>query len=155
MFKFIAIALLCIVSVKADSVVVTATAGAATVVSTNHITVSDITVTASTTNVTTVRFFDSQSLTTYVQAAYTSFASYATNFSQIFTNESGVLITNTFTGVATLPTAVSVATNTIPTLYTIIVPASAQRTKIVRIQTMRGLVAVASSEAIIEVDYIR
>lgn len=142
-------------STRADVIVSATTAGAATAMATNGITVSEITVTASTTNNTTVRFFDSASLTTYVQAAHVTYATYNTNYDVVWTNAGGVLLTNTFVGVATLPTSVTLATNTIPALYTTVIPASASRTRVVRIKTMRGLVVVANQSAIVEVEYTR
>lgn len=147
--------LLCAFSLRADTTVAVATAAAATAISTTPLTVTDMTITATTTNITTVKFFDSASLTTYVQAAHVTYASYATNYDVVWTNENNVLLTNSFSGVYTAPTSVSVATNTIPTLYTVVVPGSGSRTKVIRLQTMKGLVAVANYGAIIEVDYLK
>lgn len=97
----------------------------------------------STTNIATLKFYDSSTTsTTMVQAAYTSYSSYATNFSTVFTNEANVLVTNSFTGIYTAPTSNTVATNTRPAIYTLIVPASSTLTKDVRLQVMRGLTVV-------------
>src|SRR5690348_16407820 len=58
-----------------------------------------------TTNAATINFYDSAATATnYVQQAYTSYASYATNYSVVFTNQTGVLVTNTFSGIYTAPT---------------------------------------------------
>lgn len=97
----------------------------------------------STTNIATLKFYDSSSTsTTLVQAAYSSYASYATNYSTVFTNEANVLVTNTFVGIYTAPTVHTIATNTRPSIYTLIVPASSTLTKDVRLQVMRGLTVV-------------
>lgn len=139
---------------KADNLVYPLTANVVSNLFTVGKIIDTITVTATTTNTTTLKFYDSSNTTTtYVAAAYSNYTSYATNFSQIFTNESGVLITNSFTGRWTYPATVAASTNTIPAIYTIVVPASGQRTKEVHLQTMRGLNVIPNFGAIIEVDY--
>jgi len=108
----------------------------------------------STTNVAQVNFYDSAGLTTnYVQGAYTSYASYATNFSVVFTNQTGVLVTNTFAGIYTAPTSNSSSTNTRALLFSAIVPANSVLSKDVKIQTIRGLNAVPNQAVTLVTTY--
>ena len=138
----------------ADSAVTVLTANTASNILSSAKIVDGITVTATSTNITTIRFYDSSTTsTTLVQAAYQRWSSYQTNYASVFTNEAGILITNTFRGTWTYPTSVSVATNAKPTLVTIIVPASSQRTKTIQLLTQKGLTAQADQDAIVEVDY--
>ena len=102
-----------------------------------------------TTNNVTIRFYDtSNTTTTMVQAAYTSYASYATNYSITFTNEAGVLVTNTFAGIYTAPTTNSAATNSKPVIQSIIVPAGTTLNKDVRLQVVKGLAAIPVGSAV-------
>lgn len=105
--------------------------------------IDNLTLLNATTNTAICYFFDSSTTATnYVQAAYTSYASYATNYSVVFTNEANVLVTNTFSGVYTAPTANSLATNTRPVLTALVVPAGTSLNKDVKLQTIRGLTAI-------------
>lgn len=109
--------------------------------------IDNITVHANSGTNTIVRFYDaSTAKTNVVRAAYTSYSSYATNFSNVYTNEADLLVTNTFVGVYTAPTAVSAVTNSLPTVYSIAVPASTLVGKDVSIQTLRGLSANADQD---------
>ena len=147
-------ALACLTSAFADSAVSTLTANTAANILATPKAIDSITVTATTTNITTVRFYDSSTTsTTLVQAAYQRWASYQTNYSTVFTNEANLLVTNTFRGTWTYPTSVSVATNARPAILTLIIPASSQRTKIGNLLTIQGLTAQANQDAIVEVDY--
>lgn len=63
----------------------------------------------------TIKFYDSAtSSTNYVQAAYTAYSSYATNYSTTFTNTAGIIITNTWTGTYRSSSSVSASTNERP-----------------------------------------
>lgn len=105
--------------------------------------IDNVTILNATTNAATVNFYDSSTTaSTYVQAAYTSYATYSTNFNVVFTNQNNVLVTNTFVGVYTAPTANTIATNTRPALLTVIVPAGSTLNKDVKLQTIRGLTAI-------------
>lgn len=148
-----ALALLAL-SLKADSVATAVTAGACSNLLSTPKLVNSITVTATTTNTTTFKFYDtSNTTTTRVQAAYSSYSSYNTNFSTVFTNEANLLVTNTFTGIWTYPTSVSASTSSLPAVVTIVIPASSQRTKTMRMQNVRGLAVVPNQDGIVEVDY--
>lgn len=116
--------------------------------------VDSITFTATTATNTTVKLYDSSAATTnVVRAAYTSYASYATNFDTVFTNESGILVTNTFDGRWTYPTAVSAVTNERPKVLNFVVPASGQRTKDTIWSPARGITILTSNDGIVEVTY--
>ncbi len=68
-------------------------------------------------NAATVKFYDSASNdTNYVVQAATAYSTITTNYSTTFTNPAGIVITNTFSGVYTLGTAVSASTNERPNL---------------------------------------
>lgn len=61
---------------------------------------------------TTLKFYDAATaITNLVRPAYTSYSSYATNFSTTFTNSAGVVVTNTWVGVYRGSTANSAVTN--------------------------------------------
>ncbi len=68
-------------------------------------------------NAATVKFYDSASNdTNYVVQAATAYSTITTNYSTTFTNSSGIVVTNTFSGTYTLGTAVSASTNERPNL---------------------------------------
>lgn len=158
LLSYLSLAIMLVIAIpaKSDNVVVIGAANVSSNLVATPIITDSITVTATSANITTVRFYDSATTTTnYIQGAYTSYSSYATNYSVIFTNANSFLVTNTFVGVYTLGTVNAASTNTLPLLYTIIVPASAERVKVVKIGVLRGLVAVPNQNCIIEVDYHR
>lgn len=116
--------------------------------------IDNLTVINSTTNNATLDFFDtSNTATTYVQQAYSAFSSYATNFTVIWTNASGSLVTNTFSGIYTAPSAVALGTNTRPKVITLVIPASAVLNKDVRLQVVRGLAAVGNQDLTLTTTY--
>lgn len=154
LFSIIAALALLTISTKADSTAVTVAAGVCSNLLSTPKLVSAITVTATSTNLTTFKFYDSaNTTTTRVQAAYSAYASYNTNITSVITNAAGLLLTNTFTGVWTYPSSVSAVTSSLPAVVTIIIPGSAQRTKNVRLQNVRGLAVVPDQAGIVEVDY--
>jgi hypothetical protein len=126
---------------------------ASTLLSSGGYAIAQLTFTASTTNATTIKVYDSSSSTNVVRAAYTNFTTYATNFNSVFTNESGVLITNTFDGTYTGPVANAAVTNERPVLAQFIVVGNGQRTLSFNTPVARGLVAVASANGTLEVQY--
>ena len=148
------LALITAVTVNAADAVATLTANTAfNLLSTGKI-IDAITVTATTANTTTVNFYDSSNTTTtYVQTAYGNIISYSTNFSQIFTNENGIVITNTFVGQWSGAQSVSASTNSRPAVQIIIVPGNTSRAKVVNAQTVLGLTAQANQGCIVEVSY--
>jgi hypothetical protein len=155
LFSLIALLGLLAISAKADGIVVFPLAAntASNVLSGNFI-VQAITILNSSTNTATVKLFDSATAATNVyKYAYTSYASYATNFSTVFTNEANVLVTNTFVGVYTGPTSHATNTAVLPTLYTLMVPASATLSKDITIMTSKGLTAVPDQSCSIAVTY--
>ncbi len=126
----------------------------ANLLSTGGVIVDSITFTATTATNTTVKLYDSSTAgTNIVRAAYTSYASYATNFSTVFTNESGILVTNSFDGRWTYPTAVSAVTNERPKVLNFVVPGSGQRTKDTIWSPSRGITILTSNDGIVEVTY--
>lgn len=138
----------------ADNVAVTVPADTATSLLTVPVITDEFTFTATTATTATVKIYDSATTTTnYVQATYVKYASYTTNISSVFTNENGVILTNTFSGLYTYPATVSAVTNSIPAILTVVIPGNTQRSKTIRLQVMRGLVAVSNGAVIVEVDY--
>ena len=127
---------------------------AANLLATGGVVVDSITFTATTSTNTTVKLYDSSSTSTnYVAAAYTRYASYATNFDSVFTNENGILVTNTFSGRYTYPTSVTAATNERPKVLNFVVPGSGQRTKDTIWTPARGITILTSNDGIVEVTY--
>lgn len=116
-------------------------------------TVTQLLIAAGTTNC-TVKAYDSVSNTTnIVRAAYTSYAQVSTNWSQVFTNATGIVITNTFTGVAVVGTVNSAVTNERPTILQSFVPASTVRTIETAETTGIGFTLLSSAAATVEVTY--
>jgi len=119
-------------------------------------TLTTLSFTSTTTNTAILRLYDSATTTTnYVRAAYTNWVSYATNFSTVFTNGDGILVTNTFDGTFSGPVTVAAATNTLPVVAILIAAPNSTVTKQVTIPTARGLTAVGSGVGVLEVDYRR
>lgn len=119
-------------------------------------TISSITFTSTTTNPAVLYLFDTATTTTnYVQAAYTGVTSYATNWVNIWTNESGVLITNTFVGTWTGPTSVSAVTNTLPTVAAVVAAGNQTTVRNGTITAGVGITAVSSQPAILQINYRR
>lgn len=106
-----------------------------------------------TTTPTTVSFYDSSGSTNIINAAYTRQISYATNVTSIFTNENSIIITNTYPGTWTGPVTVAAATNERPYLYKVIIPADSQVSKNVLWLPGRGVTAVSSSGATLQLYY--
>lgn len=116
--------------------------------------IQNVTILATTTNNTTVKFYDSSNASTsIVRAAYTSYSSYATNYDVVFTNSAGLLVTNTFDGIYTSSTSNSAVTNERPRVGVITVPASSQLSLDTQWQTIRGLSALPSANCIVTVTY--
>lgn len=116
--------------------------------------IEELSITATTTNTTTVKFYDSaNTTTTRVLAAYTSYSSFSTNITTITTNESGLLLTNSVSGIFTYPVSNAASTNELPRIYTTIVPGSTTRVRDVTLQTIRGLSVYPSAGVIVEVVY--
>lgn len=155
LFSLIALIGLLAIGAKADGIVVYPLASntASNVLAGNFV-VQAITILNASTNTAIVKFFDSGTAATNVfKYVYTSYASYATNFSTVFTNEANVLVTNTFVGVYTGPTSHATNTSVLPTLYTLMVPASATLSRDVTIMTSKGLTAVPTESCTIAVTY--
>lgn len=145
-----------VLSAHADNVVVVGAANTASNLIAIPVIANKITVTATTANITTVKFYDTaNTTTTAVQAAYTSYSSYATNWNVTFTNAENVVLTNTYVGTYTRATANSASTSSLPVLYTIVVPASSERVRTVTIGAIRGLTFVPNQNCIVEVEYAK
>ncbi len=143
-----------IINLRADNIVIPVTANVVSNLFVNGKIIDSISVTATTTNITTFKFYDSSNTsTTIVQAAYQNWASYATNITQVFTNESGLLVTNTFVGRWTYPTSVTASTNTRPVTVTLVAPASSMRSQTFRLLTLHGLNVIPNFDGIVEVEY--
>lgn len=120
--------------------------------------IDSVTFTATNATSTTIRFYDSASATNIGIAAYISYATSNYTATVTFTNENGIIITNTTVGVFTYPITNAAATNSLPTLFTIVVPGAAtpqQRTRAIKAQVSRGLTAVSTGNGVIEIEYRR
>ena len=136
------------------AVSVLSTGGTAYNILANAATISSISLTSTTTNAAVLYLFDTATTTTnYVQAAYTGVTSYATNWALTWTNESGVLITNTFVGTWTGPTTVSATTNTLPTVAALVAAGNQTSVRNTTITAGVGITAVASQPAILQINY--
>jgi len=91
--------------------------------------------------------------TNYVQPAYTSYASVSTNWVNVFTNATGIVITNTFTGISYVGTVNAASTNELPKRLTRFVPASSERTIETVIQPVRGLTIYSTMAGVVELIY--
>ena len=103
----------------------------------------------------TVKFYDSASNSTnIVIGAYTSYAQYSTNWSQIFTNAAGIVVTNTFSGVATLPTTVAASTNERPAIVgPFLVTTSGRTIDGLKVQPTLGLTIYSTAAGNVEITY--
>ena len=97
---------------------------------------------------TELKFYDAATATTnVVRGAYTSYTSYATNFSTTFTNTAGIVVTNTWSGTYRGSEAVSAVTNERPKILgPFAAPASAVLTvDSLAVSPNLGLVALSSA----------
>lgn len=109
-------------------------------------TVTQIQLISTTTNATVVKLFDTSNTTTnIVRAEYQNYITYATNFTTVFTNESGILVTNEYSGLFTTPETVQAVTNARPAVFTTVVAGNTARTVNVNLRFLRGVTAVASA----------
>lgn len=129
-------------------------AGTAANLSPYPVDIVQLTITASTTNNTTVKFYDSSTTTTnIVRPAYGRLITYSTNYTTTFVDPNGVTITNTFVGQFTTPSAVSAVTNARTALVSFVVPASGQRTFTTSLHTVQGVTVDASANCVVEMQY--
>ena len=151
---FISIALAIGALAQSQTIVDMPTGGTAYNVFSTPKSVSRVQFLSSTTNAAIIKLYDSSSTATnYVQAAYNSVGSYATNVVVVTTNPSGLLETNTYPGVFTYTIANSASTNTLPVIGALLAPGSSTGSLTTPIQTLRGLTAVASQAGTLVVTY--
>jgi hypothetical protein len=133
----------------------TATLTAATVgnVLAGNYLITNIRVTANTTN-NTIKLYDwDTAATNVVRASYVSVESYATNKTVIHTNNAGLLTTNTFAGWFTGYVTNAAATNEQTKLLTFDVPASTTRDLSINLLVARGLTVLPLQAGTLEVTY--
>lgn len=97
---------------------------------------------------TVLKFYDAGTASTsVVRQAYTSYTSYATNFSTTFTNTAGIVVTNTWSGTYRAAAAESAVTNERPKILgPFAAPASAVLTvDALAVSPNLGLVALSDS----------
>lgn len=129
------------------------TGGTPLTLTTNSIIVDNILVQATTSNITTAKFYDSEGTTNIVTPAYTSYIQYSTNITQVTTNQLGYVYTNTFAGLFTAPMTNSAATNQLGAVAVFVIPASGSVTRDTRIQTVQGLTVLTDQNASVVVSY--
>jgi len=108
------------------------------------------------TNVTgAVKLYDSTGVTTnYVIGAYTNYSTVSTNWSTTFTNATGIIVTNTYTGISHVPTAVAAATNELPAKLTFLVVGSGSRQlNGLAVQPARGITVYSTVAGTLEIGY--
>jgi len=91
--------------------------------------------------------------TNYVSSNYVSYATVSTNWVNVFTNATGIIITNTFTGIATVGTTNALSTNELPRRLQRVVLASGDRTIETVIQPVRGLTIYSTMAGLVELIY--
>lgn len=112
----------------------------------------------SSTNAGSFWLYDSptNTVTNIVKAATVSISTVNTNWSDVFTNATGIVITNTFTGVSHVSTSVAASTNELTRLRPSIVPAGGARTiSGIALQPQNGVVVYSTVAGIVEVTYKR
>ena len=116
-----------------------------------------MTLTATTANITTFKFYDNNDATAartnVAYAATTTPLQYTTNWTSTWTNSDSVVITNSFSGLYVTTTVVAAVTNERPRIITVTVPASGQRTVTLDKRLSYGLVGQANYEGLVEVEY--
>ncbi len=144
-----------LVLTKADGIALTSlTSGVASNLLAGSFVIQNLTIINTSTNINIVKFWDKGTATTnVVRQAYTGYASYATNFSTIFTNEAGLLITNSFAGLYTGPTVNSAVTNAAPIIYVIAAPPGVTISRDVTLMVTKGLTAVPQYDTTAVVTY--
>lgn len=116
--------------------------------------VQNIVLTATSTNDTTFKFYDTYSTNVLqVKPSYTLPVSYSTNWTTTYVNQNGVTNSITFSGTYTAYTTVDAVTIARPTLLQLVVPAGQSREKAVNITTVRGLAVYADNTGIVEIEY--
>ena len=117
--------------------------------------VKDILFISSSNATTSVKFYDSAGSTNIVRAAYTNFTSYATNYNVVWTNSSGILVTNTQTGVYRQSVPVSASTNEAPALAgPFLITALGTRTiSDVNVIPVNGFTLMSAGAGIVEIVY--
>ena|SRR3990167_180468 len=156
MKRFILIALFSSIAVAS---VQSATLSKALVFGTNSISltpmsIKQVTLTTGTEGATTVNFYDnSRTNIIYTNNAFSTRVSYTTNFTVNYTNANGVVQTNLFDGVWTASSTTAAATNTLPVLLSITLPASSTKTLTVPINTVKGLSATSDTNATVNIIY--
>lgn len=104
----------------------------------------------------TLKFYDSTAgSVSNVQAAYVSYSTISTNWTDVFTNAQGLVITNTFTGVAQVGTTVNAITNERPVMVNFAVAASGNRTVNVSWLPALGATVTSTTSGLVEIGYKR
>lgn len=108
-----------------------------------------------TTNTARLKIYDSSNTTTnYVVAATTTYSTIATNYSTTWTNEAGLILTNTFSGYATVATSVSAATNERPKMLEFTIPkADARAVTRQALIPLRGVLVLSDQAGVLEITY--
>lgn len=126
-------------------------------ISTTPVNLLSLTLTATTANATTFKFYDfndaTASKTNVTYAATVSYSTYSTNYDTVITNTDGIVLTNTFSGLYTASTVVSAATNERPRVITVTVPASSVRTLTLSKRLSKGLVVQANYAGLVESEF--
>ena len=104
----------------------------------------------------TLKFYDSVAgSVSNVQAAYVSYSTISTNWTQVFTNAEGLIVSNTFSGVAQVGTSVAATTNLRPVVVNFVGPASATRTVNVSWLPALGATVTSTTAGLVEIGYKR
>jgi len=154
----IALGLLSGVAYSQNTTVVTVSSNVAAVVLDSKYTVTELKVINSESSVKTFNFYDTAAATNvdvWITPAWTEYIRYTTNMTSVFTNQTGVVVTNTFSGVYTAAVSHSASTNTYPTLLSVAVPASGSVTISRTIPLGFGLSVKANGAGAVQCTYQR
>lgn len=157
MKKLLSLLILAVLPLQAQDITAATTSTTPVSLLSGRYVVHQLTLTATTAAATTFKFYDTTGTSTnVVQAQYTKPLTYSTNWTTVHTNDTGFVITNTFTGTYVTSETVNAATNQRPALWTIVVPASASRTIDARDRLLtRGLLVYSSAAGVAEVEYTK
>ncbi len=117
--------------------------------------VHKLVLTATTATSTTFKFYDTGTTNIYqTVGSYTRPLAYSTNWSSVWTNADGLVITNSFTGQFVTTETVAASTNERPRMWTITVPASQSREIPLKDRsTVLGLTVRSTTNGVAEVEY--
>lgn len=157
MKKLIPFLLVSLTALAQEYTSVVTTGGTPVSVLAEPVAVKQITLTATSSSATTFVFYDTAGTSTnYVRPQYVRPVSYSTNFTTVYTNTYGIVITNTFTGIWVTTETVPSANVERQRLWRFVIPGNTTRTvDVADRRLLNGLLTLSSANGIVEVEYER